>query len=325
VPGASARFVGELLKIGTLQSRRSVVVETLDVASSYLEMVLAPPTSELVAQWRRELFLDCRWTVCPNQAGVLGYIAEGEAGGRFVVADRWPQRRACMKPRRRDPDPRRARAAREKICADLAYEVRCRVPPVVLARREGDPPDEERACCVSLVMYPRQYPWEQIKRFLKAGPPGTEILRERVPSAAAEGFAFDTWVGQTDHADHHPHNIVFGYVLGDDPKQPPIEAEYIFLDFAMALGWGGLWEGDGAKTMGGAPFPSTMIDAIDSIALGGILDRIEGITEATLSDIVNRIPDDYLAPEQREVIAKGLLMRRDLVRGLVNPAARRSS
>jgi hypothetical protein len=30
--------------------------------------------------------------------------------------------------------------------------------------------------------------------------------------------------------------------------------------------------------------------------------------------IVNRIPDDYLAPEQRETIAKGLLTRRDLVR-----------
>jgi hypothetical protein len=287
-------------------------------------MVLVPPTSELVAQWRQALFLDCRWTAFPNQAGVLGYVAEGEAGGRFVVTERWPQRRAYLKPRKRDPDPRRARAAREKICADLAYEVGCRVPPVVLARREGDPADEERACCVSLVMYPRQYPWEQIKRFLQAGPPGTEILRERVPAAAAVGFAFDTWVGQTDHADHHPHNIVFGYVPGQDSKQPPVEAEYVFLDFAMALGWGGLWEGEGARSMGVAPFPSAMIGAIDSIALGGILDRIESVPEATVSEIVHRIPDDYLLPAQREVITKGLLARRELVRGLVTPAARRS-
>ncbi|HEX3477231.1 MAG TPA: hypothetical protein VHT91_19550 [Kofleriaceae bacterium] len=288
-------------------------------------MALVPPTQEMARSWREQVFLDCRWTVCPNQSGVLGYVAEGEAGGRFVVADRWPERRAYMKPRRRDPDPRRARAAREKICADLAHDVGCRVPPVVLSRREGEPFDEERACCVSLVMYPRQYPWEQIKRFLQAGPPGTEILRERLPVAAAEGFAFDTWVGQTDHADHHPHNIVFGYVLGTDPKLPPLEAEYVFLDFAMALGWGGLWEGDGARTMGAAPFPPGMIDAIDMIALGGMLDRIESITDATIADIVNRIPDDYLSAAQREVITSGLRTRRALVRGLVASAAGRRS
>jgi hypothetical protein len=283
-------------------------------------MALVPPTDELVRLWRKETFLDCRWTICANQSGVLGYVAEGEAGGYFVVANRWPGRRAYMKPRRRDPDPRRARAAREKICADLAYEVGCRVPPVVLARHDGGPSDEERACCVSLVMYPRQYPWEQIKRFLQAGPAGTEILRERLPVAAAQGLAFDTWVGQTDHADHHPHNIVFGYALGDDPRQPPIEAEYVFLDFAMALGWSGLWEGDGAKAMGVSPFPPGMLEAIDTIALGGILDRIENISDSTIADIVNRIPDDYLPTAQRDVIASGLLTRRILVRALVTQA-----
>jgi len=160
---------------------------------------------------------------------------------------------------------------------------------------------------------------------LQAGPPGTEILRDRLPAAAAEGFVFDTWVGQTDHADHHPHNIVFGYLLGDDPKQPPVEAEYVFLDFAMALGWGGLWEGDGARTMGAAPFPPGMIDAIDTITLGGILDRVERTTDATITDIVNRIPDDYLPVAQREIIASGLRTRRALVRGLVTSAVKRGS
>lgn len=105
-------------------------------------------------------------------------------------------------------------------------------------------------------------------------------------------------------------------------EQPPIEAEYVFLDFAMALGWGGLWDGEGAKAMGISPFPPTMIRAVDSNALGGILNRIESIADSTVSDIVNRIPGDFLAAEQREVIYQGLLARRSLVRGLVATAIR---
>jgi hypothetical protein len=40
-------------------------------------MALVPPTEELATLWRKELFLDCRWTICANQSGVLGYVAEG--------------------------------------------------------------------------------------------------------------------------------------------------------------------------------------------------------------------------------------------------------
>jgi len=61
--------------------------------------------------------------------------------------------------------------------------------------------------------------------------------------------------------------------------------------------------------------------AIDSSTLGGILDQIENVSDETISGVVNRIPDDYLVPEQREVILRGLIGRRALVRGLLAQAS----
>jgi hypothetical protein len=97
-------------------------------------------------------------------------------------------------------------------------------------------------------------------------------------------------VAQTDHADHHPHNVVFGYADFDDDVYRG--AEFVFLDYAMALGWAGSWDTDP-------------------------LHRIENLPEATISTIVNRIPDDYLVAQQREVILRGLVARRERVRELV--------
>lgn len=279
---------------------------------------MLPPNDELSRLWRAEVSLGCRWRLAPNQAGVLGgAVPAGEAGGLFVMTERWPQRRAYMKPRRRDPDPRKARAAREKICADLAHDLGVTVPPVVLAQRDDAPPDEENAVCVSLVLYPRQFPWEQVKRYVDAGPAGTELIRHHLPVAAAHALAFDTWVGQTDHNDH-PHNIVFGYVPG--PTVTIQDAAYVFLDYAFALGWGGVWEGDGWGVLGQAPFPPAMTGAVDKAALGAILDRIESISDDTIKSVVERIPSRFLAPAEGTLIIEGLVRRRSLVRQLLTPS-----
>lgn len=167
---------------------------------------------------------------------------------------------------------------------------------------------------MSLVMHRAQIPWEQLRGFLENAVEGTEIVRECAPVGGALAYAFDTWVAQTDHADHHPHNVVFGYADFDD--DPYRDAEFVFLDYAMALGWGGGWDPDPLR-VGVAPFPPSLVRAIDRNALDGILDRIENLPDATISDIVNRIPDDYLVRQQREVIFQGLLARRGRVRELL--------
>jgi hypothetical protein len=187
---------------------------------------------------------------------------------------------------------------------------------VILARRDDAPVSEERNCSVSLVMYPRQFSWEQIKQFVQSAPPGTELLRDKLPNAASTGLAFDTWVGQPDHNDH-PHNIVFGLVSNADATIA--DGNYVFLDYAMALGWGGGWDKDGGSSFGLAPFPPAMMAAIDTSILSGILDRIENVSDTIISEIVDRIPDEYLVTQQRTIIAEGLRTRRHHIREWLAP------
>jgi len=73
------------------------------------------------------------------------------------------------------------------------------VPPVVLARR-FDAVGEENYVCVSLVMYPRQWSWGQVRGLLadRGTTPVGMSVAGLIPKSAAQGLAFDTWVGQTD-------------------------------------------------------------------------------------------------------------------------------
>ena len=113
------------------------------------------------ADWRQSLVSDHAWTQCANQAGAI----QEEAGGYFVEAAGFP-RRAYLKPANPHPDAaNRARAAREKLASDLAFDLGLCVPPVLLANRANPPAGCESAVAVTLVMYPRQWPWEQIRGY----------------------------------------------------------------------------------------------------------------------------------------------------------------
>jgi hypothetical protein len=236
-------------------------------------------------------------------------LIEGEAGGFFVEADELPRRRAYMKPRRRDSDPNKARAAREKIAADLAFDLGAPVPPVVLTVR-NDSAEEERFVCCSLVMYPRQWSWEQVKGTMPGEPSKApeDLLVDRLPTAAAVSLAFDTWLDQTDHGDH-PHNIVFGY----DPDDLE-DASYVFLDYSFSMGNGGAWNDGRFEYCQPAAFPPLMMQTLDKSALSESIEKIEDYSDGQIRTIVDRIPDEHLAPHQRTVIARALCERRHLLR-----------
>ena len=271
-------------------------------------------TKEIAAEWRGLVEPSMRWRKCVNQAGALTDYREGEGGGYFVESDHLQGRRAYLKPRQPDVTRVFCRAAREKIASDLAADIGVCVPPVVLARR-FDGGGEETCVCVSLVMYPRQWSWGQVRGLLadRGAAPVTKAVAALVPAAAARGLAFDTWIGQTDHADH-PHNIVLGYAPGDDADR-----SFVFLDYAMAMGVKGMWEDGGHKTCFVAPFPPYMLDNLDRGILAETIGLIENMPEGLIREVVERIPASYLPEEIGRIIAHGLIERRALIRSTLTP------
>lgn len=271
------------------------------------------PTNDQVArEWREAILLQGPYSACANQAGALGDVRQGEAGGMFVECHSIG-RRAYLKPRRRDPDPANARAAREKIASDLAHDLGVNVPPALLTTR-ANPEGEEPFVCLTLVMHPRQWSWEQV-RFNLSGPQNdaTALLLAALPRAAARALVLDTWVGQTDHNDH-PHNIVFGY----DPVAPE-QGEYVFLDYAFSLGIFGTWAAGRHLAFDAAPFPPRMLQALDTGEVSATLSALEGLNRTAIEEVVNRVPDTHLVPEQRSLIATCLCERQPLVRAALAP------
>jgi hypothetical protein len=268
-------------------------------------------TSERIAGvWRENGFLSLRWVAAPSQAGTLSNIP-AEAGGLYMTCDFLNGRRAYVKPTKRSA-PHHARAAREKIAADLAHDLGVRVPPVILARREDCGTDEEFVSA-SLVLYPRQFPWAEMRDFVPIDDEFGNILRDRIRNSASSAFAFDTWVGQPDHNDH-PHNIVFGFEPGNT-----LASSFIYLDYAMALGWGELWKHGVPQVCDPAPFPPGMMQFLDTDRLSEIVAQIEAFDEDVLRDVVYRIPETHLVEEQKSLIFQGLRERRHLLRAALTP------
>lgn len=218
-----------------------------------------------------------------------------------------------MKPRRKDHRARRA--AREKIASDLAYDLGISVPPVILADR-ANAGAEEAYVAVSLVMFPRQDSWDTVRRALERSHPVAEYYRKTLPTQAARAWAFDTWLGQADHQDANPDNIIFGY----DPADVAGTGRFVFLDYAFSMGHLGSWDGEHVSYCPPASIPALMRLALDPEELTRMVAAIESVADGQVQDIVNRIPVSHLDSGERALIADGLMRRRDLVRATFDSA-----
>jgi hypothetical protein len=284
---------------------------------------LPPMPGTVDDTWRNNVTSPWTWRSCANQIGAYGEPVAGEGGGFFVTCAELGDRRGYMKPRRKAVGPFSNRAAREKIVSDLAHDLGTSVPPVMLATRENAPSSEEALVCVSLVMYPLQWPWKVMKELVvdpSRNERASNIVMNDLPIAAAQGWALDTWVSQPDHNDH-PQNIFYGYERGDTPA-----GRFCFLDYAWALGHQMVesafkWRGGGWRNVGAAPFPPHMLRFMSTDALLSVVERIEQFPEDTIRNVVERIPRVYMDDDEKDVVIEGLLGRRQMVRELTTRGA----
>lgn len=208
----------------------------------------------------------------------------GDLQGFLVEARGFP-RTAFLKPGIAQQGPARFHAAREKIASDLAFDLGLPVPPAILWRR---PRGGEMRVVLSLVKYPRQLAWAFVEQG-EMRPPGIDTaLATRAFRSASGMLAFDAWVDQHEHARHHPGNIVWGF----DPSDPPASG-IVFLDYANALGSGGQWWTP-ENRIEEPGFPSLLLPHLDPTVLDEVVRRIEGFSLTALTEIVDRVPDDFL-------------------------------
>lgn len=293
-------------------------------SSTNLPQVGEDSNDEIAREWRSRCVSPWTWTRSSSQAGSLqGEPIQGEGGGFFVTSEGLGHRRAYLKPTKKERGPFTSRAAREKIVADLAFELGVRVPPALLYRRVDAPAGHETACCVSLVLSPRQYPWWLVKQDLVDSPSGSPVyaaVMNDLPTASARALALNAWVMQFDH-DDHPHNIVFGSWGGSG-------GQLVFLDYALSLGH--VWthtdafrkiqwrpwskQDEGWKYSGKIFFPPHMERFLHLPTLAEAVGKIEQFPVSTIQEIVERIPDDYMNDLERGMIIRGLTERRALIR-----------
>lgn len=262
-----------------------------------------PTNDEIAAEWRRLCISPHTWRACSDQAG----LTTGEAGGYRVETDGFP-RRGYLKPATAHGDEgRHCRAAREKIASDLAFELALPVPPALLTERVARPLGCTPWVVVSLIMYPHQWSWKDVRGLaIEETPLGAAMAGAL--SRCSPLLALDTWLDQTDHADH-PENIVWGY----NPARIA-DSCILFLDYANSLGFNGQWNNGGWRNVQRAPWPPRLMEHLADGALKPTIAKIETLPEETVREIVNRIPDGYLPVDQKAVITEGLIGRRPLVR-----------
>lgn len=256
---------------------------------------LPPPLCDICRQWRDELYSEDEWVAHPDD------FDSGEAKGFRVTGGGAPHG-AYLKPTRtNDKTPR---SANEKICADLGNDAGAPLPPALLHVREP-PEGEESHVVLSLVLADRVWRYRDIKKL--PDPPWD--LVEPALRESSDAIAFDTWIGHQDRANEG--NLVFF----QRPKEEGYHAAYI--DYSYTLNHGRKWHGPGVAKASLPGLLSRARDNADPERIYAGVERIEGMDDAAIRDVVSRIPDDFMSSEERDLIADALVERKGQIRSAI--------
>lgn len=255
---------------------------------------------EVAAVWRQTPVSTLTWEPCAEQP-----VTRPSESGVCLASARGLPRRAYAKPiAAPDENPERARAAREKIASDLAFDLGLSVPPAQLATMTIA--DRVRPVVLSLEMYPESWIWPEVAA-QSTGPSVYGAALGKVLADCSPMLAFYTWLGQGDSGDT-ANNILWGYHRSNTST-----SKLIFFDFANSLGFDGSWLNGGWANVGVAPLPSLMMQLLDRRLLRTTISAIATFPERAISEIVNRIPSDFLSATQKTILCEGLTGRRSRI------------
>lgn len=261
-----------------------------------------PPGVRPVAKrWREGVFSPYQWDRDPDR---YASINPGEARGYVAYSPEcgFPGYLKPTKPCATD----RPRAAYEKLAADLAFEVEVSVPPVQLYVRDPAPEDEEHRCCISLIIFEQVWNLRQVDH---VSDPYTAWIDHALECESGI-VAFDTWIGNQDRS--NPKNSL----LGVDPRESR-NLQATFIDHANAFNMNGGWEDGGSGKVRFPSLPPRLKSAACSDRAVATAERIEGISDTLIDELVSRIPEQYMSPAHSHVVAEGLKARRSSVRPVV--------
>lgn len=246
---------------------------------------------EVKKRFRSLVLSDEDWIVVPSAKP-----AKGESGGCFVTGAK-SMIGGFLKPGKKNPGWHRAAA--EKIASDLAFDSDINVPPTVLHNRTNALPNQEHYVAVSLCPSGGCLEWTDL---LVPNPSKAQQQLLRYVLKSASGIiALDALLDNDDRP-------TLGNTIFACDEEPP----HFFLDFSNGMNRNGKWTNERYQTFAKPPpLPQIFLDSLSVDITRGAASRIAAISDATVEEIVQRIPDDFLPPDERTNLAKWLIWRKN--------------
>ncbi|MCP3136969.1 hypothetical protein [Pyxidicoccus xibeiensis] len=252
-----------------------------------------PAGVETVAnEWAQTAILERAWkhtAEAPLGESKPFYVRSGDLAG-------------VAKPRETKPPPETwPRAAIEKICADLAYELDLPVPPAILWRASKKLDLPIKTLSVSLFPFDGPIvPWGAVED----DPASVEHLLPHFLEPGSALVAFDSWVGNTDRK--NPGNLIF------KEEEDPSLVRVAYIDFAGSLMFGLSAGADPSAVAPVLAYPDA--SQLDVHVLKTTIEAIERLPRSKIGEIVGRIPDEFLSASQKHGIQSGLVERQSTLR-----------